>query len=174
MIKRIVPCLLVLISFFLIAAAPSDDLDKLIELKIQTKPADNGLYLVSVFVKGVAKYPYPTKQDVVNRLLGRRAAIIYAYKRLSNLIERDLKDLVKKEKIKMTDDGYIYLARVVRTRFAEDHAGVIVELPIMADEELLNSLKKLFEEKYKIEEIDNIAKDYDDQLSIITPDFFEK
>ncbi len=147
-----------------------------IELRVQPQQdAVTKAYHASIFVKGVAEYPYPKTEDPINRLLGRRAAVVYAYKRLQNVIARELSDFVSHKEIMISADGYIYKARVIRSRFTDNVAGVIVELPLQfTTKDRLVALRHVFEDRYNVIETDNIAVDYDGRVNPISIDFWEK
>jgi hypothetical protein len=127
-----------------------------------------GNYAVCVVVQDLADYPYPRKTDMINRLLGRRGAIAYAYRKLNYIMLKDILPVVDNDEKYLTQDGFLQTAITLNTEFFDTNVKVDVGVFLYVTAVKLEELKQAVKDKYEIKYIKNMNKEYKGQKELIS------
>ncbi len=133
-------------------------------VKFEKNIKEDNKYAVYIWVLGTAEYPYPNPEDMINKMLGRRSAIIYAYKKLMTFVNTNLQEHITNNKINIRKDSFIEGVRIVNTSFMEKHAEVYLELPFSVTEDEYKKLERELKKAYTVKIVKNILKDYKDKI----------
>lgn len=165
--KRVMIILFSIVSLFFFGIKPVFCKDgtvyiiKNAELKDKTR-----IFLV---VDEIADCPYPNKEDSINKLLGRRVAVMYAYKKMEYLILRDIyKKVIDNYERIMRKEGYMPGAAFLRSDIYDGQIKVTLGISFDLSREEFRRFRSNSEKNYRIQYIKSISEKFGTKIAVIS------
>jgi len=137
-------------------------LDKNVIFKFYKHPAAKEKMFVYMRVFGRGEYPYPNTEDMINRMIGRRVAYIYAYKKLVYFVKNRMPDYLASGKIKIDENNFVDAVRIINTEFFDKYAESYVEITLVLTDEEFNIFRNKFKDEFLVEPLGELKDEYKD------------
>ncbi len=121
-------------------------------IELVKKPID-GFYHACLIASTEGKYPYPNKHDAINRMLGRRAAIVYSYYEMTHIIETYFIKHIKTQTFLEENSPFVPNIYILNTVFKDEHAETTLQLSFRLTPREYSSLSRVLPKQTRIKKI---------------------
>jgi len=160
-------CMFVSQNAFAEKVEPKKPLDKNVIFKFYKNPAVPEKMFVYMRVFGRGEYPYPNTEDLTNRMIGRRVAYIYAYKKMIYFIKNRMPDFLAKGNVKIDENNFIEAVRIINTKFFDKYAESYVEFCMVLTDAEFAALQNKFKDEFLIAPLGELKDEYTDDAALI-------